>query len=138
MFWQDDTAGRLGRESLHSRPIGPGIVLLARKYFASRAFGWSIVILGLVTWQIFSTLHRMPELPPLTEIGATWLEHVREGDLATAVLDTLRITAFGYVIATVTGVILGFLMGRVAVVWGGAEPVWSFSARFRSRLFFPC
>jgi ABC-type nitrate/sulfonate/bicarbonate transport system permease component len=123
MSSQDDTAGRLGRDPLHGRASGPGIVLLARKFFASRAFGWSIVILGLLTWQVFSTLHRMPELPPLTEIGATWFEHVLDGDLATAVLDTLRITAFGYVIATVTGVILGFLMGRVAVVWGGAEPL---------------
>ena len=38
-------------------------------------------------------------------------------------LETLRITAIGYAFATVTGVVLGFLMGRVPVVWGGAEPV---------------
>lgn len=123
MSTQDDAAGRLRPDSLRSRAAGPGLVLLARKYFASRAFGWSIVVLALVVWQAVSTLHRMPELPPLTEIGTVWLDHVRNGDLVTAVLDTLRITALGYAVATVTGVFLGFLMGRVSVVWGGAEPI---------------
>lgn len=123
MSTQDDAVGRLGADLLHNRAAGPGFGLLARKYFASRAFGWTIVVLALAAWQIVSTLHRMPQLPPLTEIGAVWLEHVKDGALVTAVLDTLRITALGYALATISGVLLGFLMGRVSVVWGGAEPV---------------
>jgi len=92
------------------------------KYFSSRAFGWTLVALALLLWQVVSTLHPMPQLPPLTEIVAVWLDQLRSGDLLTALLDTLRITALGYAFATVIGVLLGFLMGRVTVVWAGAEP----------------
>ena len=126
MSSHDEAAGRLGLGALSKRspgPARPGVVLLARRYFTSRAFGWSIVLLALGAWQIASTLHRMPQLPPLTDIGAVWLDRVQNGDLVAAVLETLRITAIGYAFATVTGVVLGFLMGRVPVVWGGAEPV---------------
>lgn len=94
-----------------------------RRYFASRAFGWTIVVLLLLLWQAVSSVYPMPQLPPLTEIATVWLDQVRNGDLLTALLDTLRITALGYLIATTAGVLLGFLMGRVAVVWGAAEPI---------------
>lgn len=94
----------------------------AHGFFTSRAFGWGLVMLVLLVWQAASTRHPMPQLPPLSEIGAVWLDEIRNGELLVALGDTLRITALGYVVATFVGVLLGFLMGRVAVVWAGAEP----------------
>lgn len=95
----------------------------ARSYLSSRAFGWTIVVALLLLWQLVSTAYRMPQLPPLTEIAKVWLDQIVNGNLLTAVADTMRITAIGYLTATVVGVTLGFLMGRVAIVWGAAEPV---------------
>ncbi len=94
----------------------------ARGYLSSRALGWTIVVALLLLWQFVSTAYRMPQLPPLTEIGEVWLDQIVNGGLPAAVADTMRITAIGYLAATVVGVTLGFLMGRVAVVWGAAEP----------------
>lgn len=95
----------------------------ARSYLSSRAFGWTIVVALLLLWQLVSTAYRMPQLPPLTEIAKVWLDQIVNGNLLTAVADTMRITAIGYLTATVVGVTLGFLMGRVAIVWGAAKPV---------------
>ncbi|WP_119920289.1 ABC transporter permease [Mesorhizobium sp. DCY119] len=92
-------------------------------YFRSRAFGWTIVVVLLVSWQWVSTAYRMPQLPPLSDIAQTWLQQILNGPLLTAVLQTLRITAIGYLFATIMGVTIGFLMGRVQVIWGAAEPI---------------
>lgn len=92
-------------------------------YFRSRAFGWTIVFVLLVAWQWVSTAYRMPQLPPLSHIAETWLQQIQNGPLLTATLQTLRITAIGYFCATIAGVTIGFLMGRVQVIWGAAEPI---------------
>ncbi len=113
--------GRDGRAALVA-PLRMRTASVAKRYFASRAFGWTMVVLGMLLWQGVSSVYRMPQLPPLTEIAAVWLDQITNGDLPAALLDTLRITALGYSIATIIGILLGFLMGRVAVVWGGAEP----------------
>lgn len=119
-------AGSLRGDALRSRArkfSRRSYAAYAGWYFRSRAFGWTLVAIGVACWQIVSALHPMPQLPPLSEIGAVWLEQLRSGDLLTALLDTLRITALGYLAATFTGVLLGFLMGRATVVWAGAEPI---------------
>lgn len=94
-----------------------------RSFVRSRALGWSAVLALLVAWQVVATLYTMPELPPLDAIAVEWLDQVENGDLLQALLETLRITAIGFVVATLVGVSLGFLMGRVRVVWALAEPV---------------
>jgi ABC-type nitrate/sulfonate/bicarbonate transport system permease component len=101
------------------RPLLSGLV---GGYFSGRAFGWTIVALLLVIWQLVATAHRMPQLPALSDIWATWVDQAFNGDLLTALADTMRITAIGFALATLVGIALGFLMGRVAVVWGAAEP----------------
>ncbi|RWX81640.1 ABC transporter permease [Neorhizobium lilium] len=94
----------------------------ARTFFSSRAFGWTIVLVLLAVWQIVASIYPMPQLPALSDIYRTWVEQVVNGDLIVALADTMRITAIGFVVATVVGIILGFLMGRVTVIWGAAEP----------------
>lgn len=97
-------------------------VPVGRHYFRSRAFGWTIVAILLVAWQVLASSYPMPQLPALSEIYATWIEQITAGDLLIALGDTMRITAIGFVVATAVGIVLGFLMGRVSVIWGAAEP----------------
>jgi len=127
MSSHEHSAGRFpiaaGRDERRTAdPVSRRTASAAKRYFESRAFGWTIVLLALLLWQGVSVAYPTPQLPPLTEIAAVWLDQAVNGDLLTALFDTLRITALGYFIATLVGVLLGFLMGRVAVVWGGAEP----------------
>lgn len=100
---------------------GSALPFMAR-YFASRAFGWTIVAVLLVVWQVVASSYPMPQLPALSDIYATWIEQVTNGDLLIALGDTMRITAIGFIVATAVGIVLGFLMGRVSVIWGAAEP----------------
>ena len=46
-----------------------------------------------------------------------------EGDLLPALLETLRTMAIGYAIALPVGIAIGFLMGRVRIVWATLEPL---------------
>jgi ABC-type nitrate/sulfonate/bicarbonate transport system permease component len=103
-----------------ARPLQGKSVL--RSYLRSRSFGWTVVAAALIAWQVLGTLFEMPELPPLSAIADEWHAQVTEGDLLQALLETLRITAIGFSIATVAGVLVGFLMGRVRVFWGLVEP----------------
>ncbi|GGC53005.1 ABC transporter permease [Chelatococcus reniformis] len=113
-----------GRESPDVAPSAPlKVKAFGRAFVRSRALGWSAVLALLVVWQVVATVRTMPELPPLDAIAVEWLDQVENGELLSALLETLRITAIGFVIATLVGVALGFLMGRVRVVWALAEPV---------------
>lgn len=93
-----------------------------KRYVRSRTFGWSIVAALLVIWQIAASAVTMPELPPLTAIFDEWSEQMASGDLLQALIDTLKVAAIGFTVATLVGVLLGFLMGRVRVIWAAAEP----------------
>lgn len=93
-----------------------------KRYVRSRAFGWSIVAALLLIWQIAASAVTMPELPPLTTIVDEWSEQMASGDLLQALIDTLKVAAIGFTVATLVGVLLGFLMGRVRVIWAAAEP----------------
>lgn len=91
-------------------------------YARSRAFGWSIVAALLLAWQTAASAVVMPELPPLTAIFDEWREQMVSGELGLALLDTLRVAAIGFAFATLVGVTLGFLMGRVRSIWAATEP----------------
>ena len=93
-----------------------------RAFVRSRALGWSIVIALLILWQIAATAVVMPELPPLTAIFAEFRAQAASGELTSALLDTLKVSGIGFVLATVIGTTIGFLMGRVRPIWAAAEP----------------
>lgn len=100
----------------------PRLGALVRRYARSRAFGWSIVAGLLALWQYAASVNTMPELPPLTAIFAEWREQMASGELGDALLDTLKVAAIGYALATLIGTTIGFLMGRVRVIWAATEP----------------
>lgn len=77
----------------------------------------------LLSWQIYGSIEVRPELPPLDAIGLEWWARAQDGSLIPAVLDTLRVTAIGFVAAAFFGISLGFLMGRVRPVWALLEPL---------------
>lgn len=105
-----------------SEPRQPFVAPALRSFVRSRAFGWSLLALALVAWELLSTAFPAPELPSLTAIYAEWRAQFIDGGLALALLDTLRVTAIGFALASLIGIALGFVMGRVRVVWAIAEP----------------
>lgn len=91
----------------------------------SRLLGWLVVAVCLIVWQLAA--HRgqgaSPVLPPLSDVLSGWWHGMRSGTLLHALLSTLEVTAVGYAIAAVGGVLIGVLMGRVRVAYGLLEPV---------------
>lgn len=94
-----------------------------RSILQSRVTGWALIVLAVITWQWHSSRNTIPELPPPSRIFREWWTQMRGGDLLTALGDTLLTTMIGFAIAIVVGTVLGFLMGRVRVVWAMLEPV---------------
>ncbi len=85
--------------------------------------GWSLVAVLLVLWQVWASLVFMPALPSLDRIAAEWARSIWGGGLFQATAETLRIMAIGFAIATAAGITLGFLMGRLRLVWAALEPL---------------
>lgn len=85
--------------------------------------GWIIVVLLLGAWQIWASTVFMPSLPPLDRIAADWAKNIWGGNLFWAMIDTLRIMFIGFGAAVLIGITLGFLMGRLRVVWSCLEPI---------------
>ena len=95
----------------------------AGRFFRSRGWGWVVVVALLGAWQISAWIHYVPTVSSPLRVGAEWWEAVTEGDLLPALLDTLRTMAIGYAIAVPVGITIGFLMGRVRIVWATLEPL---------------
>lgn len=87
-----------------------------------RVVGWSLLVLLVIGWQWYATRNTIAELPPPSRIAEEWWTQIREGDLLDALVDTVRSTLLGFAFATVIGTVLGFLMGRIKVVWAALEP----------------
>jgi ABC-type nitrate/sulfonate/bicarbonate transport system permease component len=92
-------------------------------FFHSRAFGWSVLGLLLLIWQASSWVHYNPTVSSPLLIGQTLAAELWGGDLLKALLDTLYLLGIGFAIASPIGIGLGFLMGRVRLVWALLEPV---------------
>ncbi len=93
------------------------------RYLGSRGFGWSVLAMLLLAWQVSAWSSYNPTVSSPFLIGETLVIELWGGDLLHALLDTLRLLVIGFVIAAPIGVGLGFLMGRVRIVWALLEPV---------------
>ncbi len=74
-------------------------------------------------WQLWATAYHMPAFPPLSKVLLVWRDRIIDGALFRATADTLRVMFVGYAFAIITGITIGFLMGRVRVFWACAEPL---------------
>lgn len=92
-------------------------------FFTRRAFGWSVLALLIVAWQLSSWARHNPTVSSPLLIGETLVLELWGGDLLWALVDTLRLLAIGFAIAAPIGIGLGFLMGRVRFFWALLEPV---------------
>lgn len=92
-------------------------------FFTRRAFGWSVLGLLIVAWQLSSWVRHNPTVSSPLLIGETLVLELWGGDLLWALVDTLRLLAIGFAIAAPIGIGLGFLMGRVRFFWALLEPV---------------
>jgi ABC-type nitrate/sulfonate/bicarbonate transport system permease component len=95
----------------------------ARNFFHTRAFGWTVLLLLLVAWQLSAFVKLNPTVSSPLLIGQTLVEELSGRGLLWALLDTMRLLSIGFAIAAPIGVALGFLMGRVRVVWALLEPL---------------
>ncbi|HWL01142.1 MAG TPA: ABC transporter permease [Microbacteriaceae bacterium] len=92
-------------------------------FFRSRAWGWVVVLALLAAWQISAWVKYVPTVSSPERVGIEWWEAITQGGLLLALLDTLRTMAIGFAIAVPVGIAIGFLMGRVRVVWATLEPL---------------
>lgn len=122
------SAAKIGNRKPANDTIEAGTAKIARtgnlpEFFARRAFGWTVIAGLLATWQISSWIKLNPTVSSPLLIGQTLAIELWGGDLLWALLDTLYLLAIGFVIAAPIGIGLGFLMGRVRIVWALLEPV---------------
>ena len=74
-------------------------------------------LVGLaVAWELVGRLDASLFLPPLSRVAVTWWQLLQDGTLAPAASSSLVSLAKGFVPAAVLGVVVGFAMGRFAVV----------------------
>lgn len=93
------------------------------RYVRSRAWGWTVVVILLLAWQVSAWIDYVPTVSSPERVGVAWWVAVTQGDLLVALLDTLRTMAIGFAIAAPLGIGIGFLMGRVRIVWATLEPL---------------
>jgi ABC-type nitrate/sulfonate/bicarbonate transport system permease component len=92
-------------------------------FLTSRAFGWTVIGVLLLLWQWTSWIHYNPTVSSPLLIGETLAVELWGGELLIALLDTLYLLAIGFAIAAPIGIGIGFLMGRVRIIWALLEPV---------------
>ncbi len=75
--------------------------------------GWRVIALAvfLVVWHLASIPAGKLLLPSPLDIVPAFVDEVRSGQLVTATLSSLQVFAIGYLLAIVTGVAFGVLMG---------------------------
>lgn len=95
---------------------------LGRRFFRSRLFGWLALVAVVVAWQLSSQVRYNPSISSPSRIGSAVVSGLSGGELLTALLDTLRTMGIGFAIAVPVGIGVGFLMGRVRVIWALLEP----------------
>lgn len=93
------------------------------RFVRSRALGWTLVLVLLAAWQVSAFFRYNPAVSSPVEIGRTLITEIAGGPLAPALLDTLRLMLIGFALAAPLGILLGFLMGRVRVIWALLEPI---------------
>jgi len=93
------------------------------RYFRSRAWGWTVVAVIVAVWQISSFFVYIPTISSPQQILQTWWTEATAGKLIESLLETLRTMGIGFSIAVPVGIAIGFLMGRVRVIWATLEPL---------------
>lgn len=103
---------------------GRGTGAWARDWLAGRWTGWLLIALILVGWEWQGRVYGNPILPPLSDVArAGWQDIAPGGALRKGLAQTFQVLLAGYAIASVLGIVLGFLMGRSRVIWGLLEPL---------------
>ena len=97
------------------RVASPGGDVARRVPLSSRlgVVGWRLIALVafLVVWHLASIPAGKLLLPSPLDILPAFVDQVRSGQLVAATLSSLQVFAVGYLLAIVTGVALGVLMG---------------------------
>jgi ABC-type nitrate/sulfonate/bicarbonate transport system permease component len=85
------------------------------------------LLLGVAGWWVASHLLGEPELLPSPfAVAQVFLEMLRSGDLASAVLDSLQRVAVGYVLGAAAGVATGMALGAFRPAAHTLGPVFEF------------
>lgn len=113
------------RSATAAAPTTDGRVTRSRftRFTRSRALGWTLVLGLLAAWQISAFVSYNPTVSSPILIGETLVQQLAGGPLLWSLLDTLRLMAIGFLIAAPLGIVIGFLMGRVRVIWALLEPL---------------
>ena len=92
---------------------------------ASRWPGAGFLLLLLVLWELSVRLRLIESLtwPPFSEILATWVRMLGNGELLGPLAPSLARMFTGYVIATIAGIMMGLLIGYYRFAYNLFEPL---------------
>ncbi|MEZ5650481.1 MAG: ABC transporter permease subunit [Burkholderiaceae bacterium] len=77
---------------------------------------WLFLGMFICAWQLASFALHSDQLPgPIEVLNSLWA-HLVDGDLLVSIAVTLRRVLFSFALAMILGVVLGFLMGRFALI----------------------
>lgn len=99
-------------------PLGHGVLWL----LGSRLLGWLALALLVGYWQIKEAKGLSATVPPPSEVFSRIWQLLQQGSLLDDVGVTLREAFLGYAIAIVIGVVVGFAMARIKVIYALLEP----------------
>lgn len=77
---------------------------------------WLFLGVFLAAWQVAAMLLQSDQLPGPWEVMHSLVHHLTDGELLHSVAVTLRRVVLAFTLAMVAGVLLGFFMGRYALV----------------------
>lgn len=77
---------------------------------------WLFLGIFLGAWQVAAAALQSDQLPGPWEVMHSLWHHLTEGELLRSVAVTLRRVALAFMLAMIAGVLLGFFMGRYALV----------------------
>jgi ABC-type nitrate/sulfonate/bicarbonate transport system permease component len=90
----------------------------------TKASGLLLLAVLLALWQVAATgLVQSPNLPPLTQIAASFVSGLRSGELLRVFGSSLHIMGIGYVLGTLAAVIIGSLMANQRPVNAVLDPI---------------
>jgi ABC-type nitrate/sulfonate/bicarbonate transport system permease component len=91
---------------------------------SGRAAGVLLILAILAAWELAAAgPAQSPSFPRMSTVMESWYKVLANGDLPTAVLQTLQRMLIGYAAAAVVGVIVGLLMGKFRFVNNLLEPL---------------
>ncbi|TKT69502.1 ABC transporter permease [Aquamicrobium sp. LC103] len=116
----------------------PGrLSVAAARFFQSRSLGWFALLVLVMVWEVVAQVSPSPGLPAPSRIAAAWWREMTVGQLRWQLADTMISMAYGFVLSTIFGVVIGVVMAWVRVFYALMEPLVELLRPIPTIIFVP-